>query len=500
MSDSYDKNDFGKILPFQRSGVESLEGVLYDSGLEMDVLGYCMMFREKFDQIAQIAKEEHFFIPVHAAVWRAICAEMARSGTLPDAAECMKTIERDLLASKSFASPQDFMQWYIGIVKNFRVKPLSEDLIVRQTARLVGYWRKRQLVNLAAMLNEDARDRNYSDGRDLTKAADAQIQLILNARGELPANQPATKLDEAMANNRRNGVTYGLACLDRALGGAHRKEVTIVGAATNVGKSFMACHVARNAAYVEWLAKGGNRVMCKTVVVFSLEMSEGDFRLRMVAAESGVPMNEIADANERNDPVELERLVAARALNLALPISVYDEEYDVADIVNLVREEQRKNGGVLAVVIDHFQRIKRPNRSGARSFEELSTIAHALQKKLAQKLNVPVVLMAQLNRKPLAERRPPQTSDIRECGDAENAADIVVLIDWPADRVAYPDQAPGEDATTFQGRINDWIDARDKPERTLIVAKNRRGKKATFKVGFYGSTGIFLDADDGATT
>ena len=93
--------------------------------------------------------------------------------------------------------------------------------------------------------------------------------------------------------------------------------------------------------------------------------------------------------------------------------------------------------------------------------EEIAEITAAL-KALAMELNVPIVVLAQLNRNPDARsvdgKGRPHTSDLPRCGSIEQHADILALL-------------VREESTTETGQQNE--DAGEKA--TLIIAKQRNG-------------------------
>jgi replicative DNA helicase len=78
-------------------------------------------------------------------------------------------------------------------------------------------------------------------------------------------------------------------------------------------------------------------------------------------------------------------------------------------------------------VIDYLQIIQVPGK--ASRFEKLGEISRGA-KLLAKRLGIPVVLLAQISRDVERDNRRPLLSDIRECGNVEQDADIVLFTHW----------------------------------------------------------------------
>ena len=78
------------------------------------------------------------------------------------------------------------------------------------------------------------------------------------------------------------------------------------------------------------------------------------------------------------------------------------------------------------VVVDYLQLISTESRVLSRE-NQISEISRGL-KAMAKELNVPVLVLSQLNRDSEKERRDPRLSDLRESGAIEQDADVVMLL------------------------------------------------------------------------
>ena len=194
------------------------------------------------------------------------------------------------------------------------------------------------------------------------------------------------------------------------------------------------------------------------VLHFSLEMSLSDLMTRMLAAEATIHLDRFRAFDFSAD--EEERLaVAASSLPWANLRVVDRAGLTAAQILAMSAAQIRRwraNGIAQAViVVDYVQLIRHvyPGKTNASLVDEIEQTLNTF-KSGAKQLDVPIVLLAQLNRQ--ADDREPRMSDLRSSGGLENASDQVVLLHRPSDA---EDERSGE------------ID--------FIVAKNRHGESAT---------------------
>ena len=78
------------------------------------------------------------------------------------------------------------------------------------------------------------------------------------------------------------------------------------------------------------------------------------------------------------------------------------------------------------IVVDYLQLISGDSKAMSRE-NQISDISRGL-KAMAKELDVPVIVLSQLNRDSEKERRDPRLSDLRESGAIEQDADVVMLL------------------------------------------------------------------------
>ena len=141
--------------------------------------------------------------------------------------------------------------------------------------------------------------------------------------------------------------------------------------------------------------------------------------------------------------------------------------------VNTIRAKTRTlhkrlqdQGGLKLVIVDYIQLVAATNPKEPRE-QQVAFISKSL-KGLAKELNIPVLVLAQVNRSSAKENRAPRLSDLRESGSMEQDADIVLIL--------HPNK-PKEDAENEQFQVAT-------EEMNLDVAKQRNGACDTIKLAF----------------
>jgi replicative DNA helicase len=283
----------------------------------------------------------------------------------------------------------------------------------------------------------------------------------------------------------KRGVSFGLGALDDLTGGAHAKELIIVGARPGMGKTAFAGHLALAAA------QGGH-----AVAFFSMEMAASAVTLRLIAARAFAQGRGVAyDAARRGALAsdQMEALFAAEASLSSLPLYVHEGRTLTPSGLLLaarrVKKRMRDTATPLGlVIVDHLQKIRPERDCRGNKVAEMTEISDALQK-MAGTLDVPVVALSQLNRavEGRGGERRPELSDLRESGAIEQDADVVLLLYREAYYVKK--REPHRLAPEWTDWFAEW--RRCQHVLDVHVAKQRNGQEGHLRVHFDGaSSGI----------
>ncbi len=216
------------------------------------------------------------------------------------------------------------------------------------------------------------------------------------------------------------GIPTGLTDLDRMTSGLQNGELVVIAARPGVGKTGFALHLARNAAMAGY-----------AVAVYSLEMQGERLADRWLTGASNV-----SAGHWRGGTVSAQEMAEARAVAAGLarlPIHVDDSTVVSMEHVRSSARLLQSRNECGMIIIDYLQLCDMSSGQSNRNREQEVAQAARKAKLLAKELNVPVVLLSQLNR--LSEGqidRRPELSQLRESGAIEQDADMVMLLYRPA--------------------------------------------------------------------
>lgn len=387
--------------------------------VEEAIIGACLIEQEALPLVADKLRPEMFYVVRHQLIFAAMMAmyqagtkidiltvkeELARRGTLEDAGGAYNVT---LLSSKVASSAH--IEYHIKIVHE---KYLRREMILGLNKLL------------ACSLDEtiDIAD-TLVDAHNLLDRLEGEFGYNDTMRGMDALMTDTMKEAEARMAKSVNGVTgipTGLADLDRMTSGWQNGELVVMAFRPSVGKTALALHLARSAAMAG-----------RAVVVYSLEMQGERLADRWLAAAS-----EISARHWRTGTASGQEMVEARAAaaELArLQIHVDDGSVVSMDHVRSSARLLQSQNACDLIIIDYLQLCDMTTGQNNRNREQEVAQATRKAKLLAKELNVPVILLSQLNR--LAEGhidRRPELSQLRESGAIEQDADVVMLLYRPA--------------------------------------------------------------------
>jgi len=246
----------------------------------------------------------------------------------------------------------------------------------------------------------------------------------------------------------------GIADIDRATGGLHNGEVTVLAARPSVGKTALGVQIAMHIAQ-----KGGR------VAIFSREMTGTQLGKRMVAHEGLVDGQRIRTGKLRDG--DWDKIIEASAEISRWNMWIDDKSATVAEVRAVCMELKQKHGLDL-VLIDYLQLLTPSDRSNSRE-REVAEMSRGI-KVLALELDVPIILLSQLNRS-VANKRP-TLDTLRESGAIEQDADNVMFLhkpDW-------------SDTMEHDLELRKFIEQEGKVYMEIILEKQRNGRTGVFSI------------------
>lgn len=319
--------------------------------------------------------------------------------------------------------------------------------IVRTKARL------RDAIYASNKMLSDAYDASLEPDAIIGDATEALLGLSQESAGGavlvrdlLPAAM--TALESAHANRQMVvGLPTGFTDLDEQTLGLHAGDQVVVGARPGIGKSALAMNIAD---HVSRPSSG------RTSLVFSLEMTRDQLVHRLISAHARVDGHRLRTGHCSD----------ADFARLSQAISQLSEQrLYIDDTPNVGLAEVRARcarvkaqAGLDLVVIDYIQLMRGSGKYDGR-VQEVGEVSRGC-KRLAKQFGVPFLVLSQLRRLAAGERsREPRLDDLRESGDLEQDADVVLLLH----------RTPGDESEGF-----------DAAAAKCLVAKQRNGPTGSF--------------------
>jgi replicative DNA helicase len=296
--------------------------------------------------------------------------------------------------------------------------------------------------------------------RDILRISESRVQGQSLTIKDLVKKAINTVEDFHQRQGMLTGVGTGFSDLDKMTSGLHPGEMTVIAARPSMGKTSLAMNIAESVAIDQHLPVG----------VFSLEMTAESLVLRMLCSRARVNLRNVREGflAERDFP----KLTGTAGKLANAPLFIDDSS--ALSILQLRAKARRmaQQHGVKLFVVDYLQLLHSTSRRAENRQQEITDISGGL-KALAKELNVPVIVLSQLNREP--EKREggakPRLSDLRESGAIEQDADVVGLL-------YKPGKGAGEDEEGGAG---------EEPEAepvNLLIAKQRNGPTGDVKLTF----------------
>lgn len=208
-------------------------------------------------------------------------------------------------------------------------------------------------------------------------------------------------------------ITTGIGNLDRLIGGFFAGEITVVAARPSVGKSAFGANIALAAA------KDGHKVG-----VVSCEMSDTGMGQRLLSHGAMVDGMNLRKADVDDDAWG--RLADAMTEMNELPIDFMFNQSTVEDVAQAARKKARR-GELDILIVDYIQFMETHRKFNQENLR-VGYISRVL-KRLAQVANIPVIVLAQVNR--MAEGRMPTKNDLKDSGNIEQDADGIIFLHRP---------------------------------------------------------------------
>jgi replicative DNA helicase len=425
------------------SDVPGLTAPPHNLEAEMSVLGAILISDRTLYAlvIEEGLKPEDFYRDRHKAVYEAMLALYHENEPIDVVTVSDHLKQRGLLDDIGGRSAVDALAGAPPSVSGAR----RYARIVRENALL------RRLLSTTYAIQTEVGERRY-DPRALVERAEKAMLEVAHDDSQADFREIRVILNEELQKMQLlsqqgtslTGTPSGFKDLDEITGGFQGGNLIIIAARPSMGKSALVTNIAENAA----IDHG------KAVALFSLEMSETELAQRFVASQGRIFGDKLRKG--RVPDSEWPRILEASQKLAKAPLYVDDSsDIGILDIRAKARRLHSQTPEGLGLIILDYLQLLRPEAGTDNRVEQVGQMSRGL-KILARELGVPVIALSQLSR--AVEQRhdkKPILSDLRESGNIEQDADLVMFI--------YRDEYYTKEESEEQGLAE------------LLIAKHRNG-------------------------
>lgn len=388
---------------------------------EIAVLGSMLAEKESMLRGLDMLKEEDFHEASHREIFVAL-------RDLHD-----KNVTPDVITVGEYLQKKDRLQAVGGQPFLFQLTNLVPSAL--HVEHYAGIVREksilRRMIEEARAVMDECRSSAEEGPALLDKAQQRFFALAQDkaARGMVASAQlmqTAVSALEKLAESNKfiTGVPTGFKELDKLTSGLQPANMVIVAGRPSMGKTAICLNIAEHVAIKEKMP----------VVFFSLEMSEQEVGLRLLCSQAKINVRNVREGFLARKSWPTITNVASQIAQAPLyfDFSTSPSILDIRASSRRWAHELKHKGSPLAlIIIDYLQLLKGPPGIESRQ-QEIAEISRSV-KSMARELNVPVIALSQLNRRPedrgkSGEVGRPQLSDLRESGSLEQDADVVAAI------------------------------------------------------------------------
>ena len=370
---------------------------------EKSVIGALLVDSSHISDIYNILRPEMFTASIYGHMYDVFCRHIGTDKINP-----AKMVS--LAATEGF--PEENVEKEVRIclsqtVGYAELKSCAEDVLYAYTAR--QFEKKLREVHIEPW--------NIIEIMDQTVEEINSLRPVTDNHGKTVEELVDKYAGECFTESNKPRIKTGFQKIDDATGGFEGGDVIIIAARPAVGKSAFGLQIAKN------FARAGNKV-----AYFNLEMGEKQIYERMAAAESGLELNRVRLAtNFLGDEESIFNKGNVALKDMRDSIRVFSGSKKVSGLrADIIRDKFN------VVIIDYLQLVQADKSRGTSRYAEVGDISRGI-KAIAMDFDIPVIALSQLNRaSENREAKEPFMSDLRESGDIEQDASIILML-WNTD-------------------------------------------------------------------
>lgn len=378
-------------------------------------LGSVLITQELFDVVAQLQVDD-FFLPAHREIFESML-ELKRRGR---EIEVIGLI--DELKARGMLPRLESGETYLLTLAD----SVPSTTNVAYYVRMVGdRSMQRRLIVAAAQITSAAYGEIHDVGELLADARQKITAIEADGRSAGPTrigdDLPATltSIENRATNPGGYFVTTGIRAFDEEIGGLRGGNLIVVATRPGMGKS---------AWVLDVLINGARMPVSVPSLLFSMEMNRVEIHERTLAKDASVNGRKLVTGVLSSE--EWTKVDASAQRIGKMPIWLDTRTLTAQRICSEARRWRAQQKAKRAIIaIDYLGLVQSDDHDERNRAQEIAVMTRAF-KQLANELDDPVFLLAQLNREVIKTTRRPQISDLRDSGSIEQDANTVIFPWW----------------------------------------------------------------------
>ncbi len=454
---------------------------MYNLNIERAVLSAIIFDPEIYEEIASKLNPHDFYLPFHQHLFTAMEAltreekpidEEFLKGELQRMGKFDEVAMLDVLSANPISNTSAYLneikakaakRALATLATEIKKVTIEDDLPAEEVMNLV----EKKLYEITQNnTNED-----FRESKEITLAMMEEINRL-----------------KALGNSKLIGTDTGFMNLNDKTSGFGKGDLVIVAARPAMGKTALVLNMTLKAIERD-----------EGVAFFSLEMPAEQLMLRLLAAKTSIPLQQLRVGDLTDD--QWSQLSAATDELSKKKLFVDDGGYaTIHHVRSKLRKLKTQHPEISMAIIDYLQLMSGEGREGRQ--QEISEISRGL-KQLARELQIPIIALSQLNRSlESRDNKRPMLSDLRESGAIEQDADIILFVyrgvvykmnEMKEKLEKAKTEGNADKISEYQKKYDDLL-RNNEEETELIIGKQRNGPTGTVDLIFQKRFTRFVDA------
>ena len=375
---------------------------------ELAVIGALLYSPEMAAEVRAQLTEDCFYFSAHRSIWKSACELLNRLGSVDVMSLTQRLNEKHLL--EDVGGPNYITEAAVN-------SPVAGH-VHHYTEKVLGLYHRRQLIQLAGQLEQQAWDNTESAPAEIGANAIRGIAELAASRHD--SRHVGDVIGETVADIQRImehpnevlGMRTGFAMLDKLTDGMQPNQFWILAGRPGMGKTALAINMAYNVASND-----------NPVLVFSLEQRDRELVKRTIASLASVNMRRLRGGT----PDTMDKVQQAAQSVCRVPLWIDDNSRHTPATLRAAVMRHKIRHDIKLVVLDYIQLIK-PARGHTDDMRLHITEVSGEIMAIAKEFGVTFLALSQFSRGTEQQQRRPRMSDLRESGSLEQDAHVILLL------------------------------------------------------------------------